>query len=161
MLGSCQSFGVGVLDALTPRNGYRAARGVAYGENVRQRLDIYQPRQPYESPTPVVVFFHGGSWNSGSPGWYCFLGPALAARGYVVVVPSYRLYPEVRFPDFVEDAARAVAWTRQKIDAFGGDRSRIFVMGHSAGAHIAALLALDEHYLRDAGATDAQSWLRG
>lgn len=100
---------------------------------------------------PVVVFFHGGGWDSGSKAQYRFVAEALSARGYVVVLPEYRRYPQARFPGFVEDAAQAVAWTRTRAAKFGGDPARLFLMGHSAGAHIAAMLNFDERFLSAAG----------
>jgi acetyl esterase/lipase len=99
----------------------------------------------------VVVFLYGGRWKHGSKRDYLLLANTLARRGWVVVVPDYRLYPAVRFPGWVDDGARAVRWTRDHAARFGGDTSRLFVVGHSAGAHTAALLALDERYLRSAG----------
>ena len=125
-------------------------RGVAYDSGARQRLDVYRPRAT-GSPAPVVVFLYGGRWQTGSKDQYHLLGDALARRGVVVVVPDYRLYPAVKFPGWVEDAAEAVRWTRKNIERFGGDTSQIFVVGHSSGAHTAVLLALDERYLRNAG----------
>ncbi|HEX8673654.1 MAG TPA: alpha/beta hydrolase [Longimicrobium sp.] len=124
--------------------------GVAYGPEARHRLDVYRPKA-VRAPAPVVVFLHGGRWNSGTRGDYRLLGDALTRRGWVAVVPDYRLAPAVRFPAWVEDGARAVRWARDNAARFGGDSTRIFVVGHSAGGHSAALLALDEHYLRDSG----------
>jgi acetyl esterase/lipase len=136
---------------LVPRDGWHAERGIAYGSDERQRLDVYVPRDAAVSPRPVVVFFYGGSWRSGRREYYRFVGEALTSRGYVAVIPDYRVYPQVRFPDFVDDAARAVAWTINSAGDYGGDPGRVFLMGHSAGAHIAALLLTDPHYLAAAG----------
>ena len=127
-------------------------RGAAYGPGARHRLDAYPTAAAGSGRrVPVVVFFYGGSWQSGSRGDYRFAADALRARGLLAVVPDYRLYPEVRFPAFVEDAARAVAWVREHAAELGGDPDRIFLMGHSAGAHLAALLALDPRRLAGAG----------
>lgn len=126
-----------------------AMRDISYAEGARHKLDVYQPRAV--TGAPVIVFFYGGSWQIGGKGWYRFLGATLAARGYVVVVPDYRLYPEVKFPDFLMDGARALRWTHDNIAAFHGDPHRLFVMGHSAGAHIAAMLALDAKWLDEVG----------
>ncbi|MBA3656991.1 MAG: alpha/beta hydrolase [Gemmatimonadaceae bacterium] len=122
--------------------------GVPYGSSARERLDVYRPRVR-RGPAPVVIFLHGGRWRNGSKDEYRLLGDALTRRGLVVVVPDYRLFPEAKFPDWVDDAARAVRWTRTNIRRFGGDSSQIWVVGHSSGAHSAALLALDERYLRN------------
>jgi acetyl esterase/lipase len=99
----------------------------------------------------VIVFFYGGAWDSGDRGSYLFVAEALASRGFVVVIPDYRIYPEVHYPAFVEDAAAAVAWTRREIGKHRGDPNRLFLMGHSAGAHIAAMVAYNERFLAHVG----------
>jgi acetyl esterase/lipase len=134
-----------VVNALTSRRGYAIRTAIAYGPNARHRLDVYTPDDAGEG-TPVVVFFHGGSWDRGDGGSYLFVGQALASAGIVAVIPTYRLYPEVVFPAFVEDGAAAVAWAHRALP-----HAPLIVAGHSAGAHIAALLNLDPHYLADAG----------
>ena len=139
-----------LVDALVPDTGYQRETAIQYGPEARQKLDVYRPAGPIRSKT-VFVFIYGGSWKTGTRSNYRFVGQTLASQGYIVVVPDYRLYPEVRFPSFVEDAALAVAWVHREIAAYGGDPERIVVSGHSAGAHIAALLALDKTYLGDAG----------
>jgi acetyl esterase/lipase len=128
------------------------ARDVAYGPLPRQKLDIWAPTAKAAHPRDVVVFFYGGSWNSGDRALYGFAGRALAERGYLVVIPDYRLVPEVRFPGFVEDGAAAVAWVHAHAAQYGGNPARIHLIGHSAGAHIAALLSLDPEWLAKAGA---------
>jgi len=100
-----------------------------------------------------VVFFYGGAWRRGHRSKYRAVGRALARRGIVTVIPDYRLYPRTRFPGFVHDGAEALAWTVERIAAYGGDPERIVLMGHSAGAHLAALLALDGRYLETAGSS--------
>ena len=127
----------------------RGASGVPFGSH-GQRLDVYAPAG--EGPWPVVVFFYGGSWQAGTRGGYAFAGRALAGQGFVTVVPDYRKVPAIRFPAFVEDGAEAVAWTAANIAKWGGRPEAIGVAGHSAGAHIAVLLALDPRYLAAAGA---------
>ena len=131
------------------RHRYAATTDIAYADGEQHRLDVYRPRGAARAP--VIVFFYGGRWQSGTKDLYGFLAATLVARGYVVVVPDYRLYPEVRFPDFLLDGASALRWTRDNIAAFDGDASRLFVMGHSAGAYIAAMLALDGTWLREVG----------
>jgi acetyl esterase/lipase len=137
------------FDTLVPKDagGEKVAEGLAYGEGERQALDIYAPVGDSEAARAVVVFFYGGSWNSGTRAGYNFAGRALAAQGYLVVVPDYRLVPEVHFPAFVEDGAQAVRWVRQNIAGYGGDPDKVVLMGHSAGAHIAAMLANDPRWL--------------
>jgi acetyl esterase/lipase len=146
-----------VVNALVPTDALVATRDIAYGEHPRQRLDLYEPRGG-EAPAagrPLVVFFYGGSWDSGERAQYLFVAEALVSRGFVVAVPDYRVYPEVVFPAFVEDGAQAVAWARRNARDHGADPDRIFVMGHSAGAHIAAMLAFDAHYLAAVGESPA------
>ena len=110
----------------------------------RHLLDVYAPRQASAKAWPVVVFIHGGAWNSGSKNLYAFVGRRLAKQGVVAVVISYRLSPAVHVPDMADDCARAVLWTQQHIAEYRGDPARIFVMGHSAGGGLAALLATDD-----------------
>lgn len=138
---------------LAPKDsgGERVASGLPYGPDPRQRLDVYAPRPRPGAPAPVAVFFYGGSWNSGDRTLYPFLGRALASRGFVTVVPDYRLVPEVRFPAFVDDGASAVAAARRLAPRYGGDPERVVLVGHSAGAYIALLLALDPRWTEAAG----------
>lgn len=117
----------------------------------RHRLDVYTPRRSSATKRPVVVFIHGGSWNSGSKNIYWFIGRQLAKQGVVAVVINYRLAPAVEVPAMANDAARAVRWTQQHIADYGGDPARIYVMGHSAGAGLAALLATDTRYFTELG----------
>lgn len=142
-----------LVNALTPRDGYAVRRDVAYGEERRRRLDVYLPNEA-AADAPVVVFFYGGNWQSGDRGDYRFVAQAFASRGYVTVVPDYGLYPPALFPSFLQDAAAAVAWTRDNLRAPGVERP-IFLVGHSAGAYIAAMLTLDERWLERAGAAGA------
>lgn len=144
---------LGLLNHLTPSDGdaTRAAEGVAYGPDPRQVLDVYTPAKP-SAAAPVVVFFYGGSWSSGRRQDYAFVGKALASRGFVTVIPDYRLVPQVRFPAFVQDSAAAVKWAYDHAAQYGGDAGRLAVMGHSAGAYNAMMVALDTHWLAQAGA---------
>ncbi|TCP37579.1 acetyl esterase/lipase [Sphingomonas sp. BK235] len=139
------------FDALVPkdRGGLLVAREVAYGPDPRQRLDVYAPRAPSTRPRPAVVFFYDGSWNSGTRAGYAFVGRALAAQGFVTIVPDYRLVPAVRYPAFVEDGAAAVRWTMAHAGEHGGNGKAVVLMGHSAGAYIAAMLAVDPRWLGD------------
>jgi acetyl esterase/lipase len=136
---------VDVLNALVPTDGLLVERGIAYGPADRQRLDRYAPPAG-AGDAPVVVFFYGGAWTSGERGDYVFVGEALARRGFVALIVDHRLNPQVVFPAFVEDGAKAVAWVAER----AGD-APLFLMGHSSGAHIAALLALDRHWLEAEG----------
>lgn len=151
------------FNAIVPKDAgaARAGKGLVYGPDPRQRLDVYRPASP-SGPHPVIVFFYGGSWNSGSRAGYGFVGRALAARGFVVVVPDYRLLPKHAYPDFVEDGAAAVRWAEAHAGEYGGDPRRIVLAGHSAGAYIAAMLAVDERWLgADRGAVKGLIGLAG
>ncbi|WP_025141278.1 alpha/beta hydrolase [Achromobacter sp. DH1f] len=151
LLAACSPLTL--LNGAIPDGASQATQGLAYGTLPRQRLDIYAP--PNAAHAPVVVFFYGGSWRSGERADYRFAGDALASRGIVAVIADYRLYPEARYPAFLQDAAQVVAWTQQHIGAYGGDPRRVFVAGHSAGGYIAAMLALDARWLHGAGTAPA------
>lgn len=142
--------GLALLDELTPSGNYITARDIDYGNLPRQRLDVYRPAN-VPQPRPVVVFFYGGGWESGSRAQYRFVAETLTDYGYVVVIPDYRVYPEVTFPAFIEDGARAMRWVHDNVAQYGGDPRQVFLMGHSAGAHIAAMIALDGRYLGAVG----------
>jgi acetyl esterase/lipase len=141
--------GTQLLNTLTPTSGYRFASDIPFDRERKLTLDVYTPVVARNEP--VVVFFYGGRWREGAPADYRFVGQALAAQGFVAVLPDTRHYPQVKFPAFVEDAARAVRWTKDQIARYGGDRAKMFLMGHSSGAHVAALLALNREYLDAAG----------
>ena len=125
--------------------------GIAYGKAPRQRLDVYAPESRTRTNYPVVVYFYGGAWQSGHRSDSRGVAQALAARGIVTIAADYRIYPETVFPGFLDDPAAAVRWTRDHVREFGGDPGRIFVMGHSSGAHMAAMLATDPRYLAAQG----------
>jgi len=160
-LSSALTFGcspAGLLNGFSRLAGDSArlaASGVAFGDDPRLKLDVWAPKQRSARPSPVVIFLYGGGWVSGERRDYGFVGRAFAARGFVTVIPDYRLVPTVRFPTFIEDAARAVRWAQDHAASFGGDPRRIDLSGHSAGAYIAAMLSLDRHYLADAGVDPA------
>ncbi len=111
----------------------QVASGVAYGPDPRQRFDVYAPAAP--GPHPVLLFAYGGSWNSGRKANFAFVGRAFAAQGFVTVIPDYRLAPAAHYPDFVDDIAEAAAAALRAAPTFGGDPSRLFFMGHSAGGY--------------------------
>ena len=136
---------------LAKEDGVSGIRDIRYGPAPRQRLDVYRPDGSAKSSYPAVIFFYGGSWRSGARADYRFVAQALARRGIVTIIPDYRLYPEVKFPTFVRDAAKVVRWVSNNAEAIGINRDQISVAGHSAGAHIAATLALDGQYLSEEG----------
>lgn len=141
-----------VYNALLSGTGVRATRSVAYGEHDRQKLDVYRPSGPGGEVRPVVVFLYGGAWESGRRRMYYFVARSLVERGCVVVIPDYRLYPEVRYPAFLEDTAAAVHWVARHVGEHGGDPDRLFLAGHSAGAYNAAAVTYDRRWLRTDGA---------
>lgn len=131
--------------------------GIAYGELPRQSLDVYVPAGAQDRP--IIVFWYGGGFENGQKSYYRFVGATLADAGYVAVLPDYRVYPDVKFPVFVDDAAQALAWVVKNARDIGGDPRRIYLAGHSAGAHIAAMLAYDPARLDRAGV--ARATVRG
>ena len=143
LLGGCSPGAI--LNSMVSRSGYVLEEDIAYGERPRQRLDYYRPLEPRRDGK-TLVFFYGGAWRRGSKEDYMFLGQALASRGIGVVVADYRLFPGVRFPAFIEDGALATRWAANR---FGADQ--LFLMGHSAGGHIALMLAANTGYLPAAG----------
>jgi acetyl esterase/lipase len=138
-----------LLNSLVPTEEMTATRNIAYGALNRQQLDVYTPSatQARSAKRPVIVFFYGGSWDSGSKDAYLFVAEALTSKGFIAVIPDYRVYPEVIYPEFLNDGAKAFQWTKDNIEKYGGDVNNIFVAGHSAGAHIAAMLAFDSTWL--------------
>ena len=148
--------GLDLLDIVVTGRGYVADTDLPYGDGPRRRLDVYRPanaRAGAPLAAPVIVFFYGGNWESGARRHYRFVGHSFAGQGFVTVVPDYRLYPEVRYPGFIEDGASAVRWVKDNATRFGGDPNKLFLMGHSAGAYIAAMLALDGRWLGEVGLT--------
>ena len=144
------------------RGGYALTPNIAYGSLTAQKLDIYTPTStPPPGGFPLVVFFYGGSWNSGARADYQFVGSAMAARGVLVLVADYRLYPDVRYPEFLSDSAQALAWGMTEAGRLGANPKRVFVMGHSAGGYNAAMLALDSRWLATTGhaPADLAGWI--
>ncbi|MBN9311289.1 alpha/beta hydrolase [Devosia sp.] len=138
---------VGLLNAVTPKSprSRRIVSAAPFGNRARLKLDMYAPSFG-GGPWPMVVFFYGGAWNEGDRRDYAFIGRWLAAQGYVVAVPDYGIIPEVEYPTFLEDCAAAVRWTMANAKGHGGDAARLGVMGHSAGAYNAVMMALEPGY---------------
>lgn len=141
-----------MINTLLPSDGGSrlAARDVPYGDDPRQRLDVYVPDGASAS-SPVMMFIYGGGWNDGSKNDYSFVGHAFASRGFVTVAPDYRLVPQVRFPDFLHDCAQALRWVQDNIGQHGGDVGRVHLSGHSAGAYNAMMIGLDRRFGARAG----------
>lgn len=143
LLGGCSP--AAMLNMTVSKRGYVLQPDIPYGDGPRRRLDLYTPEAP-RADGKAVIFFYGGSWDSGKKGDYLFVAQALASRGLTVIVPDYRLYPEVRFPAFVEDGAQATRWAADRVGT-----AKLFVAGHSAGAQIASMLCANTPYLANAG----------
>ena len=143
LLAACSPFPV--LNGFGSDGTYRKLSTLRYGNETRQQLDVYEPVVARNGI--VVVFFYGGGWRTGARDEYRFVAQTLTRYGTTVVIPDYRTYPAGVFPDFMHDAATTVAWTHKNIAQYGGDPKKIYLVGHSAGAHIATLLALDKQYL--------------
>ena len=152
-----QAFALSVMDpfnlpAAMDGGTVKVGDGVAYADGPRHKLDVYAPEARGTS-APVVFFIYGGGWNRGERSDYQFVGRALASRGFVTVIADYRLVPEVTYPGFLEDSANALRWVQDNIAAYGGDPTRLFLAGHSAGAYNAVMLAMDPSFLREYGVT--------
>ncbi len=156
LLPRCSPFSA--VNLLVPRSGYAVHRNLAFGTDPRQRLDIYVPRG-LKASAPVLLFFYGGSWQTGNRTDYLAFGQAFASAGIVTVVADYRLYPAVKYPAFVEDAARALAWLHAHAGEYSGDPNRIFISGHSAGAYNAVMLGAEPKFIEAQGGR--LDWMRG
>ncbi len=149
--------GAQVLNRLVAHDTYHGPTGTRYGPDPRHRLDVYQPATgTVPGGAPVVLFFYGGNWTRGERADYRFVGEALAANGIIAVVADYRLSPQVRVEGLLADCGLALQWTLAHAASLGGDPKRVMVMGHSAGAYNAAMLALDPRWLLPLGLAPKQ-----
>ncbi|MBB3227531.1 acetyl esterase/lipase [Luteibacter sp. Sphag1AF] len=149
LLSACHSVFFGAINARQPSSGVVAHPDILFDKASGLSLDVYSPVNATHAP--VVVFFYGGSWKSGQRQWYRWMGEALAAKGIVAIIPDYRKWPQVKMAGFMQDSATAVAWAHAHAAEFGGNPASLFVMGHSAGGHIGALLATDGRWLQAVG----------
>lgn len=149
LLSACQGVLFASLNSERAPANVEQRRDLVFDAEHRLALDVYQPA--HAERAPVIVFFYGGDWTHGERAWYRFVGRSLAAQGLVAMIPDYRKVPDVAPEGFMTDAAQAVAWARAHAAEFGGDADDLFVMGHSAGGHIAALLATDPQWLGAVG----------
>jgi acetyl esterase/lipase len=150
-LEGCARLGFFAANAPAAFGSHKRHADIAYGPEAQHRLDVYVPTKAAGVPRPVVVFWHGGRWRYGDKSDYRFVGAALAESGYVVVIANYRHYPQVKMPGFMGDAAQAAQWAAVHANDYGGDAARLYLMGHSAGAHLAALVTLDPRYFAASG----------
>ena len=148
-----ESTGLSAVSANAGLEGINRVADLTYGPLERQKLDVYQPKNA-KTARPVIVFTYGGGFKSGSKNEYGFVAEAFSSLGYVTVIFDYRLYPQATWPAYLEDGAQAVAWVGKEIGKYGGDPNRILIAGHSAGAYIAAMLAVNPEYLRAANVPD-------
>lgn len=145
---ACTQVGLFAANIPAHFNDAKVVDDIAYGEAPLQELSLYiPPSATADAPAPILVFFHGGRWSDGHKEQYKFVADAFTEEGYILALADYRKYPDVKFPAFVEDVAAALAWVYKNIDDYHGDLDRLYLSGHSSGAHMAALVATDEQYL--------------
>ncbi len=144
------AFQLFIVNRIAAFQGFQLHQSIAYGAAPEQQLDVYQPQTKSDELLPVVVFFYGGCWGACATmkkEKYAFVAEAFSSNKMLAVVADYRLYPHVNFPDIMADAGSAVEWVHKNIERYGGDSQRIFLMGHSSGAHMAAMLAVNPQHL--------------
>lgn len=161
LLGGCSALQV--VNSLSKIYTVDVKENLSFSEHPKLKYDLYLPDTPSQelTTTPVIVFFYGGSWNRGDKSEYEFVGRRLASMGYITAVPNYRLYPEVKYPDFLEDGARSIAHLKTELGKQEYQKykpaKKYIMMGHSAGAYNAAMLALDARWLNAAGLSHTES----
>lgn len=145
-------YALEIFSFIVPKDGgtVQLASGVPFGPDAQQTLDVYAP-DGRKAGLPVLLFIHGGSWESGSKDSYEFVGRAFAAQGYLTLVANYRMRPGHAYPAFIADAALALAFAQNETARYGGDGGKVFGVGHSAGAYNLAQAVLDKRYLAAAG----------
>ena len=136
---------VSILNNITPSSGFDLQKSTSFGDNPRFELDIYNPKTPRPN-TPVLIFVHGGSWTDGSKDIYKFIGEAFTTEGYTAIIPNYRLYPGIAYPDPVTDTAKSIAWAAKQYP----DRPLV-ILGHSAGGYNVLMAGLDPQFLQAEG----------
>ena len=147
-----------ILNGLVTDEGYKVRKDMAYGSDVRQKMDIYIPDRPATDGC-TILFLYGGRWEGGDKALYKFVGQALSSKGCVTAIADYRVYPKVKYPAFVQDSAAAFVWLHTHVAEFGGHADKLFIAGHSAGAYNAAMVAVHPRYLSEAGGQ--RGWIRG
>lgn len=144
-VAGCSSVLFTGLNLLSPDGDIAESRGIVFDRSLDLKLDIYRPKNANNAP--VVVFYYGGRWEFGKREDYRWFGEALARHGFVAILPDYRKYPQVKLDGFMTDAANALAWSFEHASEYGGDPDELFVMGHSAGAHLALMLAANAQWM--------------
>jgi arylformamidase len=133
---------------------FKKKQDIAYGDHPAQKLDLYQPSQAEPragSGSPIMIYIHGGGWRKGDKARVGQKAEFFTGKGWLFISANYRLIPEGKHPNNVQDVASAIAWAHERAAEHGGDSDRIFIMGHSAGCHLVALVATDQRYLEKAG----------
>jgi acetyl esterase/lipase len=152
-LSACSftSVSLFIANSMASFGDYKKTVDLSYGSSEKQRLDIYHvDNEQLGEAAPVVIFYYGGCWGACTDlnkTDYRFVAESLVNKNTVVVVPDYQQYPEVLFAGIMQDVSAVVAWVQNNIADYGGDPNRIFLMGHSSGAHLASMLTLNEEYL--------------
>lgn len=151
VFSGCVQLGTGLANIPADFSKNKVITNIVYGDKPWQKLDIYTPEHHKGQKLPVVVFFYGGRWTDGNKSMYKFVGDKFADNQFIAVIADYSKYPHVKFPTFIQDAAKAIAWTDDHIEQYDGNRNELFVAGHSSGAHIGALVCADKRYLAAEG----------
>lgn len=149
VLAGCSETQLLLINSLARFDDFTVVENIAYGDHELNHLNIYRPKRAKQSRA-TVVFFYGGCWGGCetiNKENYLFVAQALTSHGYTVAIPDYRRYPEVKFDTIINDSKQSVDWVKTHIAEYGGNSGNIFLMGHSAGAHLAAMLTLNEDYL--------------
>lgn len=148
-LSACSNSALLVVNSLAKLDNHTISENLSYGSHPLQKLDVYRPKGDVKG---VIIFFYGGCWGACTTYTkknYHFVAQALTSKDYMVVIPDYRRYPEVLFPAIMDDAVAVVNWVNKNLKSDTVKNEQIFLMGHSAGGHIAAMLTVNEAYLGD------------
>lgn len=151
----CTDASLLFLNTIARFGNYTSYKNIAYGENSNQKLDIYIPQNIStieSSNVATVVFFYGGCWGACShlvKEDYQFIAQTLTKNNIITIIVDYRKYPAVLFPDIIKDAASSVEWVNKNIETYKGNSNNLYLMGHSAGAHLASMLTFNENYLNN------------
>ena len=149
---ACTNTGLFVVNSLAKLDDYSVYENIAYGPDEFNQLNVYVPaNHSPEANLSTVIFFYGGCWGgcrTYTKEHYLFVAQALTSQSYITVLTDYRRYPHVKFPEIIDDARASVEWVKSNINQFGGNPGSIYLMGHSAGAHLGAMLTFNKTYLQ-------------
>ena len=150
---------IDILNFLTPQSGYSKTADIRYGDDARQQLDLYRPKNAIEGP--LLIFIYGGAWREGAKEDYEFVGEAFSSEGYTIAIPDYRLFPQVGYPHIIDDVQQAIEFIRSNTDKLDIDARRMVIIGHSSGAHSAAMLVSSDRYYRESSFINALVGISG